>query len=129
MPLTRISIPSHLPLERAHALADATHQALVATCAVPMEDRFQLITSFAPGTMLMHPTFPNVQRSADACVVEICFLAGRTGPQKRALYQHVAAGAAQAGFVPDDIMIALVENETIDWSLGRGQTYAEMHTN
>jgi hypothetical protein len=27
------------------------------------------------------------------------------------------------GYRPDDVMVALVENEPIDWSLGRGEAY------
>lgn len=124
MPLARLSIPAHLPPAQATALADAVHQGLVATCGVPLGDRFQLITRFAPGAMIMDPAFPNVQRTADACIVEITFLRGRSDAQKAALYRHVVDQAVQAGFTGDDIMIALTENGTMDWSLGRGESYA-----
>ena len=123
MPLARISVPAHLPQERARALADAVHQGLVATCGVPEKDRFQLITRFAPDAMVMDPVFPDVRRTADACIVEIMFLGGRSDDQKRTLYRHVARTAVLAGFTADDIMIALAENSPIDWSLGRGEAY------
>lgn len=77
MPLARISVPAHLAQERVIALADAVHVALVATCGVPPKDRFQLISRFAEGAMIIDPTFPDVERTADASIVEITFLAGR----------------------------------------------------
>lgn len=124
MPLARISVPAHLPGELITALADAVHQGLVETCGVPLDDRFQLVSRFQPDAMILNPTFPNVNRSAGASIVEITFLGGRSDGQKRALYARVVALAAGAGFAPDDVMIALTENAAIDWSLGRGQAYS-----
>ena len=123
MPLARISVPAHLPPARARALADAVHEGLVATCNVPEKDRFQLITRFAADAMIMDPVFPDVMRTADACIVEIMFLGGRSDEQKRTLYRHVARTGVMAGFTADDIMITLTENAPIDWSLGRGEAY------
>ena len=127
MPLARISVPAHLDAARVKALADAVQNALIATCNVPVDDRFQLISRFAPDAMLINPTFPNVQRTADACVVEITFLQGRTDAQKAALYRHLADAAVRAGFVGDDIFVALTENGPMNWSMGRGEPFAATH--
>ncbi len=123
MPLVRISVPSHLAAEKVRVLADAAHDALVATCNVPLNERFQLVSRFAGADMFLDPTFPDVERSADASIVEITFLGGRTDDQKRSLYQEIVASAVASGFRPDDVMVALVENGPIDWSLGRGEAY------
>lgn len=123
MPLAKISVPAHMPAQQVRMLADAVHAGLVTTCQVPPQDRFQLITSFTPDAMILDPIFPDMSRSADASVVEITFLRGRTDAQKRALYSAIVAQASAAGFAPDDIMIALTENSPIDWSLGRGQAF------
>lgn len=125
MPLTRISAPAHLPLAHIQALAAATQEALIATCGVPRNDLFQLLTRFDSGHMILDPSFGGVNRSADACIVEITFLRGRTDDQKRQLFQHIVAGAQAHGFRPDDIMIALTENAHADWSLGLGVAYAD----
>ena len=125
MPLTRISAPRHLPQAQVKALADAAQEALVSTCNVPPKDLFQLLARFDAGEMILDPTFGGVNRSQDACIVEITFLQGRTDDQKRALYQKLTALAVQAGFRPDDVMIALVENTRMDWSLGHGVAYAD----
>lgn len=127
MPLARISVPAHLPPIRIRALADAVHDGLVATCAVPPKDRFQLISTYSPEMMLIDPTYPDVVRTAEASIVEILFLAGRTPDQKRRLYRRVVDDAVRAGFAPDDIMVTLTENAPIDWSAGRGLAFGDMH--
>jgi phenylpyruvate tautomerase PptA (4-oxalocrotonate tautomerase family) len=123
MPLVRISIPAHLAVEKARALADAVHGALVSTCNIPANELFQLISRFSATNMLIDPTFPDVERSADASIVEITLLTGRSDDRKRSLYRAIAAGAVAAGFRSDDVMVALIENGPIDWSLGRGEAY------
>ena len=127
MPLARISVPAQLPLERVHALADAVHEGLVETCGVPPKDRFQLVCRYAPDMMLIDPTFPNVTRTAEASIVEILFLQGRTIEQKKHLFRSVAERAVSAGFSADDIMIVLTENAPVDWSLGRGLAFSNHH--
>jgi len=99
----------------------------VKTCHVPPNDLFQLITRFEADEMVMDPHFGGVNRSRDACIAEIVFLSGRTDDQKRALFRHIADRAVQAGFQSDDIMVALVENSRMDWSLGHGVAYADHH--
>lgn len=125
MPLTRISAPRHLPYARVKALADAAQEALVTTCNVPPNDLFQLLARFDTEEMILDPTFGGVNRSQDACIVEITFLQGRTDDQKRQLYKRLTERAVEAGFRPDDVMIALVENSRMDWALGHGVAYAD----
>jgi hypothetical protein len=127
MPLARISVPSCLPQPRISALADAVHAGLVATCNVPDKDRFQLISVFPAGMMIIDPTFPDVSRTADASIVEILFLEGRTVEQKRRLFRTIAGLAVEAGFCGDDITIVLTENSVTDWSLGHGLAFEKHH--
>ena len=123
MPLTRLSVPKHLPPVQVKALPDAVQTGLVGTCNVLLDDRFQLITRFDARDMILNLTFGGMQRTAGACIVEITLLQGRTDEQKRALYRHVADEAVAAGFKADDIMIALSKNAAIDWTLGRGLAF------
>lgn len=125
MPLTKIAAPSHLAFSKVRALADAVQDGLVQTCNVPPKDLFQLIARFGSEEMILDPTFGGVGRSADACIVEITFLSGRTDDQKRNLFKCIAERAVSAGFRPDDVMVALTENSRMDWSLGRGVAYAD----
>jgi phenylpyruvate tautomerase PptA (4-oxalocrotonate tautomerase family) len=128
MPLTKISAPKHLPTSKVKALAEAVQDGLVKTCNVPPNDLFQLIFRFEAEEIVLDPHFGGVNRSNDACIAEIVFLAGRTDDQKRALFRHISDRAVQAGFRADDIMVALVENSRMDWSLGHGAAYADYHS-
>lgn len=125
MPLTRISAPSHLAFGQVKALAQAVHEGLVQTCNVPVDDLFQLISRHDREAMILHPTFGGVNRTSDACIVEVTFLRGRTDDQKRRLFRHIAQRAVDAGFLSDDVVVALTENSQLDWSLGRGVAYAD----
>lgn len=121
MPLVRISIPDHLPVERQRALGESIHTAMVATINVPETDRFQIFTRHKPEDLVMHPTFPELARSPDAVIVHITLRAGRTNDQKRALYAAITDKAKQTGdFASADIMIVLAENTLVDWSFGAG---------
>jgi Tautomerase enzyme len=125
MPLTKLSAPKHLEFAKVRSLADAAQDGLVQTCNVPPNDLFQLIMRFESEEMILDPSFGGVNRSRDACIVEITFLRGRTDEQKRNLFRHIADRAVAAGFRADDVMIALTENSHMDWSLGRGVAYAD----
>ena len=127
MPLARISVPSALPPAKVRALADAVLEGLVETCSVPPNDRFQLISAYAPEMMLMDPTFPDVKRTSEASIVEILFLEGRTIKQRARLFRRIAERAISAGFAGDDIMIILTENTSQDWSLGHGHMFGDQH--
>ena len=125
MPLTRLSVPDHLSAQQVRGLADAVHNALVGCCDVPQGDRFQLISRFDRDHLILDPSFGDVQRTADACVIEITFLSGRTDTQKRRLYSDLAARAVGIGLAQDDLVVGLVENGAIDWSLGKGRAYID----
>src|SRR4051794_15341909 len=70
MPMSRISVPTHLSREKVRALADAVQAALVQTCDVSPKDRFQLISRFADQDRIIDPTFPDVERTSDASIIE-----------------------------------------------------------
>ncbi len=125
MPLVKISAPKHLSQTKVEALAQAVHEGLVSTCYVPPDDLFQLIARFEAGEIIMDPHFGGVNRSADACIVEILFLTGRTDAHKRALFKFVSDQAVRVGLRADDIMVALTENSLMDWSIGHGLAYAD----
>ena len=124
MPLTKISAPKHLSTSQVQALAAAVHDGLVNTCNVPPDELFQLVSRVEPDEMLLDPHYGGVNRSRDACVIEIVLL-GRTDDKKRALFRHVTDQAAKAGFREDDVMIVLVENALMNWCLGHGIPYAD----
>jgi len=121
MPLVTFHVPQSLPDDRITGLRDAVHEALVATANVPRDDRFHVVHRHDASSLLIDPGFPGVDRGPDAAIVQIIFRMGRTESQKQALYAEIARLAqAKAGFRPDDVMVVLSENTSLDWSFGGG---------
>jgi hypothetical protein len=81
------------------------------------------VSTYAPELMFIDLTFPDVARIADASIIEILFLEGRTVEQKKKLFRRIVDRAVSAGFSADDVMIALTENAPVDWSLARGLAF------
>ena len=124
MPVVHFYVPDHVAPAKVAALAEGVHRALVETSYVPETDRFHVVHRMAAGDLLMDPTFPDVQRSPEACIVQVVYIEGRTVAQKVAFYRHAVAAAEAAGFRSDDIMLAVLENSASDWSAGGGRCFA-----
>ena len=121
MPLVRFNVPQALSADRLAGLRDAVHEALVAFANVPQDDRFHIVHRFDPEALLLDAEFPGHARSPDAVIVEITFRLGRTDDQKKGLFREIARLArARAGMQPDDVMVVLSENTSLDWSFGGG---------
>ena len=121
MPLVELFVSERRSPTERRRLADAVHQALVRTVSIPENDRFQLVRTLATEDAFIDPTYLGVERTPDFVVVRITLRRGRTDAVKRALYQAVASGAAEAaGARPEDVLVVLVENDAIDWSFGAG---------
>jgi phenylpyruvate tautomerase PptA (4-oxalocrotonate tautomerase family) len=121
MPLVEIYVSQNRPPEQRRKLADALHRAVVETVGIPENDRFQIVRALAPAEYVADPSYAQQQRSADFLVVRITLRGGRPPEKKRALYRAIADRAAEAvGIRGDDVLIALHENDSIDWSFGAG---------
>lgn len=124
MPLAKISVHKQLSQTKTRALADAVQDGLVEACGIPRADRFQIISRFDPDAMIIDPHFPDAERTAEASIVEILLIEGRSNSDKFRLFQRIVEGAVAAGFAGDDIMIAIVENARSNWSAAHGVSYA-----
>jgi 4-oxalocrotonate tautomerase len=102
-------------------IADAVHQALVETFAVPAADRFQVITRHPEGAIVCTPEYLGVKHGPGALFVQIACAPGRTLQAKKALYAKMAADVAQCADIrPADVIINLVETLRENWSFGDG---------
>ena len=126
MPLVHIHLRKGKTPEYRRDVANAIHEALVATANVPQDDRFQIIHEHEPDAMIAHPSYGGVSRSADLIIIEITLNAGRTVEIKKALYAEIASRLAKAAAVrADDVMVSLTEVVKENWSFGGGKaTYA-----
>ena len=126
MPLVKLYLRRGKSPEFKKSVADAVHEALVAKANVPPDDRFQIIHELDAASLIAHPSYGGVNRSADLIIVEITLNAGRTVEIKKNLYADIAARLGRAVDVrPDDVLISLVEVTKENWSFGGGKaTYA-----
>lgn len=121
MPLVKFNVAYTLSDHRVAGLCDAVHEALVATAKVPSDDRFHVVHRHGATGLLIDPGFMGIERGPEAVIVEITFRMGRTDDQKRALFAEITRLAeARAGLRPEDVMIVLTENTSLDWSFGGG---------
>jgi 4-oxalocrotonate tautomerase len=121
MPLQRISIASGKDPAYRQAVADGVHRALVETVAVPEDDRFQIVTEHAPGSLICSPQYLGIQHGPAPVFIQITLNRGRTLAQKKALYARIADLLHTTANVPrSDVIVNLVEVNKEDWSFGDG---------
>ena len=95
MPLARLSVPSCLSPEKVRALADAVHEGLVETCGMPPNERFQVISAYAPEMMFVDPTFPNVARTPEASIDRDSISRGTHDRSEEALFRQDCGSGRQ----------------------------------
>jgi phenylpyruvate tautomerase PptA (4-oxalocrotonate tautomerase family) len=106
---------------RLQELGEAVHQALIEAIGVPADDRFQILRAHDKGLLRYDPEYLGVHRDDDIVFVTITMRAGRSAEQKAALYRRITELAAdRTGTEARNVLIALVENESTDWSFGDG---------
>ena len=122
MPLTRIDMPAGKSPEHRAAVGDCVQEALHAALGVPREERFQVLTEHAPGTLVIDPGYLGISRSPDAVIVQVFLNRGRDAGLKRKFYAALAERLhARAGLRPEDVVVSLVEVGREDWSFGNGE--------
>ena len=119
MPLQRIDLGTGRAAEQRRAIADAVHRALVETCGVPEQDRFQIVAAHERGAVVFAPEYLGI-RHQDPVLVQITLNAGRTLEQKQRLYRRMAELFSAAGVPANDLVVSLVEVTKENWSFGDG---------
>jgi len=122
MPLVRISLRQGTSPEYRKAIADGIHQAMIDAMAIPADDRFQVITEYAPENLIYDPRYLGIERSNKVVFVQITLSAGRKPGQKRALYKRIVELLGKSpGVRPQDVLVNLVEVAWENWSFGNGE--------
>ncbi|HMD32446.1 MAG TPA: tautomerase family protein [Candidatus Acidoferrales bacterium] len=122
MPLVRISVEQGTTPEYRKALSDGVHRALVEAMQVPPDDRFHVISEYAPGGIVYAPKYLGIEHSGRIVFVQITLSTGRKPQQKRALYRRIAEILKESpGLPPKDLIINLVEVAWENWSFGNGE--------
>lgn len=121
MPLVRITVATGLDAEAKRAVADAVHEALVATAGVPADCRFQVIEEVPAESWIWDPGYLGIPRTGRVVLIQIFMNQGRPVDVKRTLYGAIAQRLlSKAGIRADDVIVNLVEVPRENWSFGRG---------
>jgi 4-oxalocrotonate tautomerase len=122
MPLVRIDVPQTMPPDQRALIGDIVYEAMHAELNVPERDKFQVITAHAPDSLRIDPTYLNVERSADAFLIDITLNVGRSTDLKKQFYATLVNRLhAQAQVRPQDVLIVLTEVSKENWSFGNGE--------
>lgn len=122
MPLANIALLKGKPADYRHAISDAVHRVLVEIVGIPEADRFHLITEIDRDNLIYDPAFLGIARTDDLIVIQILLRTGRSRETRVRLHERIARLLAERpGVRPEDVFIALVENDHADWSPGRGE--------
>ena len=122
MPLVRISVYDFMPAATKRLVADAVYDAMRATLGIPEGDRFIILSAHAPNELFVDLKFMGMQRTNNFVLVHATIRRGRTTEIKQAFYAEVARLLNErAAIEPDNVMIVLSENDSADWSFGRGE--------
>ena len=119
MPLQRIDLLAGRPAGDRQSIADAVHRALVETCGVPEQDRFQIVAEHDRRSLLFAPEYLGIRHESPV-FIQVTLNAGRTLEQKVSLYRRLAELLGAAGVPPNDVIVNLVEVTKENWSFGDG---------
>jgi 4-oxalocrotonate tautomerase len=119
VPLQRIDVLDGRSPAQRQAIADGVHRALVETCGVPEQDRFQIVAAHDRGGFVFAPEYLGI-RHEDPVFIQVTLNAGRTLEQKQRLYARIAELLAAAGIAKNDVLVSLVEVTKESWSFGDG---------
>lgn len=121
MPLVRIDLNTGRSPDEVRAIADTIHEAIVAEYAIPVRDRFQVITEHAKGQIIAQDAGLGFERSDGVVMVQIFTQRGRTVAAKQSLYRAIADRLEAVGVAGADLFLGYVENGPEDWTFGFGR--------
>ena len=95
---------------------------MIEALAIPVDDRFQVITEHPAEGLVYDPSYLGVERSDRVVFVQITMSTGRKPQQKRKLFKRMAEILAESpGLRPQDLFVNLVEVSWENWSFGNGE--------
>ena len=114
MPLVRIDLDHTIPAHPRRAIADAIHDALVTSLAMPPHDRFQIITTH-PGRdeLIFDAHYLGVERRT-VVFIQIVMVHVDDRPTKAAVFTAIADASVTADVRRDDILVTPTEKTAED---------------
>ncbi|MBF4609102.1 tautomerase family protein [Curtobacterium sp. VKM Ac-1393] len=121
MPLVRIDLTTGRTPQAVRAIADAIHQAIVDVYAIPVRDRFQVITEHPAQQIIAEDAGLGFERTEGVVMIQVFTQRGRDQAAKQELYRAIHDALAAIGVASEDVFIGYVENGPEDWSFGFGR--------
>jgi phenylpyruvate tautomerase PptA (4-oxalocrotonate tautomerase family) len=118
MPLVRIDLDESRNSQQRKAVSDGIHEAMISAFSIPSGDRFQIITPHPVDELVFDPEFLDVERTS-VIFIQIILVQRQTKEAKLAFYKDLAARLTPTGVRKEDLFIALVENQSEDWTAGQ----------
>lgn len=121
MPLARIDLVRGKSADYKRTITDIVYEAVVDILKAPPNDRFQVITEYAPEDHIADDRYLGITRTKDCVFIQVTLNAGRSLEQKKGFYKAVADGLNERlGVRREDVLINLVEVTKENWSFGNG---------
>lgn len=122
MPLVRIDVPDTMSPEKRSLIGDIVYETMHAVIGVPEGDKFQVITAHAAGSLRIDPAYLDIERSADAFIIDITLNAGGSVELKKQFYAGLVDRLhSRVQVRPQDVVIVLTEVAKENWSFGNGE--------
>ncbi len=123
MPLVKIYVhEGRYDEARLIKLGDAIQTALEETLGIPPEDYFRIYQVLPSNRYVHTPGFLGLTYTDDLIMLEITFIAGRSGDARLTLLRAINERVISAvGISPDDLVIMVYETAGENMSFGRGE--------
>jgi phenylpyruvate tautomerase PptA (4-oxalocrotonate tautomerase family) len=121
MPLLNIHVVKGRSAEETATLQQAVHEAMVEAFEVPVRDRYQILSEHEPNHLVMQDTGLGFERTDSRVLIHVT-TRPRSREMKERFYGLLVENLGQhCGLAPEDLMVACVENDDIDWTFGFGK--------
>lgn len=119
MPVVNISMMKGRTAGQKKAVFNAVHKALVSSFKIPETDRTLFINEYDPENMDGREGF---------VLIEVKAFKGRSNEAKKALYIGIVDNLkAEAGILPDSVMIIIHDIPKEDWGIRGGRQASELN--
>ena len=122
MPLVRIDLAKEHPEGFGRAVGEIVYRAMLSEIAVPIDDKFQIITTHEATEINIPASYLGIEYSPGIIFIQVTLNAGRTTELKKKFYKRIAEDlSAELKVRKEDVFISLIEVSKENWSFGNGE--------
>ena len=122
MPLVRIDHGKSHPAGFGKAVGEIVYRAMIEVINVPVDDKFQIITTHDGSELNVAHSYLGIEYSANIVFIQVTLNAGRSIELKKAFYRRIADDVSKELHMrQQDVFISLVEVAKENWSFGNGE--------